>query len=310
MLTRGTDGRMPPLRLPTRDRDEARVERERPALQVAVTARRREARALEHREQLGRRVDADRERARVALAARVDERLRRLGDAGDRIEGALLEQQPALAHEPPVLLAEGADEPVAVQDLDHEPAAGAQDAADLGQRARVLLVAEIADRREQVERGVEARVGERQLAVVGPLELRPALAGRPACGLVDQRLGAVDADRAVAGARERQRVAAEAARRVEDVAALRAAGELRRRERLRARLRVALVLAVRTEVVLAEELVPGLGRARGAVLHAARVYGAIAGAIIGPEPGTVSAGIASGAATSRTARAPSSAAIP
>ena len=62
--------------------------------------------AREHRQQLGRRVDADGERARLARPVVPDERLRDLGDARDGVEGALLEQQPALADEPPVLLGE------------------------------------------------------------------------------------------------------------------------------------------------------------------------------------------------------------
>ena len=66
-------------------------------------------------------------------------------------------------------------------------------------------------------------------------------------------------------------MAAEPARHVEQVAARRAARELRRGERLRLGLRVALGLAVGPQVELAEELVPRLGRAGGALLHPAGV---------------------------------------
>src|SRR5215207_3859622 len=73
----------------------------------------------------------------VALAAAVDERLRHLRDAAGGVPDALLEQQPAGADQAPVLLGEAAHERVAVHRLDHQPAARAQHAADLGERALV-----------------------------------------------------------------------------------------------------------------------------------------------------------------------------
>ena len=154
------------------------------------------------------------------------------------------------------------DEPVAVHRLDHEPAALAQDAADRRQRPRVLLVAQVAERRVEVQSGVEAVVLERQLAVVGADELRPALAAGAPARLVEQDRRAVDAGDAVAGARERDRVAAEPARRVEQLAAVRAAGQPGGGERLLPGLGVALVVRVRAQVEVAEERVPGFGRAR------------------------------------------------
>jgi hypothetical protein len=120
----------------------------------------REAGGAEHRDQLGRGVDPDLEGPGVALAGLVDQRLRRLGDAADGVERALLEQQPALAEQLPAALGEGADEQVTVHGLDDEPAAGTQDARDLAQDRRVLLVAEVAERGVQVERGVERRVSK------------------------------------------------------------------------------------------------------------------------------------------------------
>ena len=117
-----------------------------PPVEVAVAAGVVEAGAVQHGHELGGGVDADRERARVALARLLDERLRRLRHAGGGVEAALLEQEPALADQPPVLLVEAVHEPVAMHGLDHQAPGRAQDAADLGQRLDVLLVAVEAER--------------------------------------------------------------------------------------------------------------------------------------------------------------------
>ena len=164
-----------------RDDDEPRGGVERAAVEVAVAAGLVEAGAPQHGHELRRRVEADRERARVASAVLVDQRLGRLRDAGGGVEGALLEQQAALAEQPPVLLAEAAHGQVAMHGLDHQAPARAQDAADLGQRLDVLVVAVEAQRREEVQRGVEAVLGEGQLAVVG-LDERRARGRRPGAG--------------------------------------------------------------------------------------------------------------------------------
>jgi len=127
---------------------------------------------------------------------------------------------------------EALDEQVARHDLEHEPRARLEHAADLPERPRVLLVAEVAERGEQVQRRVEAVVRERQLAVVGLDQLRPARARRPAARLVEKRRRAVDAGDAEAGAGQLDRVTAEAARDVDQLAALRAAREPGGGERL------------------------------------------------------------------------------
>ena len=103
--------------------------------------------------------------------------------------------------------------------------------------------------------------------------LRPALALRAPPRIAQQGLRAVGAGHAVAGAGERDRVAPEPARRVEHVAAVRRPRELRRGERLRLGLGVGLVVGERTQVELAEELVPPLRGADARALHAVRVYG-------------------------------------
>jgi hypothetical protein len=152
--------------------------------------------------------------------------------------------------------------------LDDEARVRAQDPADLAQHLRVLLVAEVAQRREQVHGGVEALVGEGQLAVVGLDELRPPLMAGAAPGLGQQRRRAVDADDAIALPRQWHRVATEAAGDVEQVAAGRARSQARRGERLLLRLVLTPVIGVRAQVEVAEERVPGLGGARRAAFHA------------------------------------------
>src|SRR6478609_3956742 len=72
-----------------------------------------------------------------------------------------------------------ATSPVAMHGLDHEAPGRAQDAADLGERLDVLLVAVEAERREEVQRGVEALVGEGQLAVVGVGERSTPVTRKP-----------------------------------------------------------------------------------------------------------------------------------
>ena len=154
------------------------------------------------------------------------------------------------------------DQAVAVIELDHELAARAQHAPDRGQHLDVLLVAEVAERGEEVEGGVEARLGERQLAVVRARQLRPARAACAPAGLVEQRLRPVDADRAEARAGQRERVAAEAAGHVEHVRARLDAREPGGGQRVDLRLRVTLLAGVGAQVEVTEERVPGLGRAR------------------------------------------------
>src|SRR5262249_19687593 len=124
------------------------------------------------------------------------------------------------------------------------------------------LVAEVAERAEQVHGGVEALVGERELAIVALDELRPALAPAAPARLVEQRARAVDPGHAEAGAGQRQRMAPEAARHIEQLGPGGAAREPRRAERLRLGLLAARVLQERAQVEVAEERVPGLGRAR------------------------------------------------
>ena len=116
--------------------------------------------------------------------------------------------------------------------LDDERAARAQDAPELRERLAVAVLAAVAERREEVQDAVEARVGERKLAVVGLDPARPlAVAGSAACFLEEHRR-AVGADDVEAGAGERDRVAPVAAGAIEDVRARLDPGQPRGGERL------------------------------------------------------------------------------
>src|SRR5262249_29163507 len=121
-------------------------------------------------------------------------------------------------------------------------------------------------------RGVEALVRERELAVVGLDELRPALAAGAPPRLAQQRPGAVHAGDAEAGAGKRDRVAAEPARGVEQLAGPLAPAQLRGRQGLRLGLEVTLLGREGAQVEVAEEGVPDVGRARAALGHACAGY--------------------------------------
>jgi hypothetical protein len=157
-------------------------------------------------------------------------------------------------------------EQVAVHRLDDEPRSGAQDAADLGQRLDVLLVAVEAERREEVEGRVEALVREGQLAVVGLDELGAVVAGPPR-GLGQQRRRAVDASDVEARTGQRDGVAPLTAGDIEQVSALRARRQARRALCVGGGLRVRFRVGEGAQVELAEQRVPGLGRAGGLAFH-------------------------------------------
>ena len=114
-------------------------------------------------------------------------------------------------------------ERVAVHRLDHQAPVRAQDAPELGHRPGVLLVSEVAERAEQVHHEVEAPVGHRQLPGRGRGPTWASAVRRPGGG----RPRAAPASGPRRWTRKprqglRDRVAAESARRVEHVAALRA----------------------------------------------------------------------------------------
>lgn len=155
--------------------------------------------------------------------------------------------------------------------LDHQAGARAQHPSDLAQHVDVLLIAEVAERAEEVQDSVEALVREGKLAVVGLHQLRPPLATHPAPRLGQQGRRAIDTDDPEVRAGERHRVAAEPAGDVEQVAAGGTTGEARRGQRLRLGLTLTLVIGVRAQIEIAEERIPCRGRAGSSVLHATRV---------------------------------------
>ena len=113
----------------------------------------------------------------------------------------------AVAEVVPVRRLEDPRQPVAVHRLDHCAPARPQHAAKLAERLEVALVAPVADRGEEVEHEVEARVLERELAVVALDERQ--LRARPR-GVAPRRAGRASGRERDAEARagERDSVAA------------------------------------------------------------------------------------------------------
>ena len=225
----------------------------------------------EHGQQLRRRVDPHGVRARVALAASPrsasgwSARRPRAG----RTCAARAAAGPRPAASSPSRRRSATSRSRCIVSITSRPP-GRRTRRISAEHLRVLLVAQVAERGEQVDRRVEALVGERQRAVVGVHELRPARAGRAAAGLLEQRRRAVDAHDAVARPRQRHGVAPEAAGDVEQVAARRGSGRGGRR-RAPAPRASARRGGVGPQVEVAEEGVPRLGRAGRAALHGARV---------------------------------------
>ena len=87
--------------------------------------------------------------------------------AGDVVEVTLLEQDGVVLERLPAALLEDRHEPVAVEGLDNERRAWAQDPQELRKGLTIALLPPVADRREKAEHGVETLVLERQLAEVG-----------------------------------------------------------------------------------------------------------------------------------------------
>ena len=150
--------------------------------------------------------------------------------------------------------------------LDDERAAGAQHAPELAKRLRVSLTARVADRGEQVEDGIETFLGKGQLPVVGPDELQLGLPSS-ASGLVQKDLRAVRPGDAKSGTRERDGMAPEPARAVEDLGAGLDPCEPRGRERLVLGLLGILARRVELEVCLVEDPVELLFRHGGILTH-------------------------------------------
>lgn len=143
--------------------------------------------------------------------------------------------------------------------LEHEPATGAQGPADLRESAGISVGAEVADRREEVQRSIEALVGEGQLAVVGSHQARRSAIARASPCLFEQRARTVDGCDLVAGASKRHRDAAIAGRNVEHASRWPTARERDRGERLTLGLRGRHVICVCPKVERVEVRVPFAG---------------------------------------------------
>jgi hypothetical protein len=144
-----------------------------------------------------------------------------------------------------------------VHGLDDERAARPEHTPELADRTSVGIVAPVAERREQVRHAVEARVLERQLAVVRLDETGPLALVRAALRLCEQHLGAVRTDDLEPETGELDRVAAVPAGAVEHVRRRREPDEPRDGRRLRrSRGRIDEGLPIRPQVHLVEHPVP------------------------------------------------------
>ena len=185
-------------------------------------------------------------------------------------------------------------EPVAVHGLDDEPPARAQHAADLRQGARVLLVAEVAERGEQVQRGVEALVG--RAAARGSRRARTsATRSGPARRCASSSSACA---RSTPVTRKPARASGSAWRPNPHGTSSRSPPGGQPASRAAASAcasasRVALGLAVGAQVELAEELVPRLGRARA---RAAPRRASLGGHARGARPARPAAAVPGGSA--------------
>jgi hypothetical protein len=143
----------------------------------------------------------------------------RLDLARGVVERPLLEEQVSVRERIPAAPLVDVHQAVAVHRLHDERPGGPQHAPELGEGAAIPVLAAVPESGEEVQRRVEARVLERQLAVVCLNPLRPLAVACTFAGLFQQDRGAVDADDAVACAGENDRVSPVAARSVEHVRA-------------------------------------------------------------------------------------------
>ena len=121
----------------------------------------------------------------------------------------------------------------------------------------IALLAAVAERGEEAENSVEARILEGQLSVVGLDPARPLSPTRAPTSLLEQDRRAVRARDAIARLGEDERVAAVAARRVEYIGRRVNPGQARGAESLLPRV-TGLAVGIGPQVDLVEELVPDL----------------------------------------------------
>src|SRR4051812_5359925 len=206
-----------PSALDTAENQPPRVERDLATVEVAPRAGRVEARGLEHRDQLVRRVDAQRVADRLAVAVAsyecpVGETARAL-----EVELAALDHERARAELLPVHLLEATSEREQVDRVDEERAARAERACHRFYDAPVVgFVVEVADHaREQVDRRVELAV-EVKLAGVAFDECRvETIVGRGLARELDRARAEIDSGDTEAAPREVDAVPSVATRDVE-----------------------------------------------------------------------------------------------
>ena len=128
-----------------------------------------------------------------------------------------------------------AGEAVSVRCFHDERAAGPKHPPELSEHADVLVALEVAERREQVEDGVEARVLERKLAVVAAHQSGPLGIAASRLGLGEECRRSVEPGDAVALLGKHDRVSPEAGRAVEDLGSRLDLGEAGGAERLGSR---------------------------------------------------------------------------
>ena len=190
--------------------------------------------------------------------------MRRLDDPGHEVEATLLEEDGAIRQVFPVTLAEDPREPIAMHRLDDQRRVGPEHPPELAEHRQIPVVAPVADRAEEVERAVELPVGEGKLAQVAFDEDGIVPRAGPGPRRLQLICRQVDANHVVAGVGERDRVATEAAGRIEHAGAGSDAGERHRGERLVPGGLVRELRAVRLQVVAIEETAPPVGGRRHA----------------------------------------------
>jgi kynureninase len=174
------------------------------------------------------------------LALGTDDHPVRVDRAGRPVGRALFEVERAVRKPVPGAVGEGpreAGEAVSVRCFDDERAAGPKHPPELSEHADVLVALEVAERREQIGDGVEARVPERKLAVVAAHQSGPLGIAASRLRLGKECGGPIEPGDAVALLGKRDRVSSEAGRAVEDLGAGLDSGEVDGAPRASARVR-------------------------------------------------------------------------
>src|SRR5512132_3895878 len=227
-------------------------------LEIAEALDVAEADIGEQADELRRCVDAHAERDCAPRPVGEDDVID-LDFAGDRIELSLFRENAVVLERLPATRLEDRHQPVAMKRLDDEGTPGPQHPRKLAQHSPVSLFAAVADRAEEVEDGVEARIREGELAEVSLHPPRPSRVAHTAAAFRELHRRAVHDRHPVAGLGERKRMPAETPRRVEDLGRRLDTRQRRRSPRLPGGIGLAEPQRIGPEVDLVEELVPVVG---------------------------------------------------